>query len=140
MEKLDDLELLELTDKSGMLKLAASFPKLLLEGTESRWVIKPEKSRKITNVVVIGYGGSAISGDILRNWLIQRATVPLEVCRDLELPAYAGEDTLAVCVSYSGETVESLKLLDSAIKACSQVVAITSGGTMGEVCSVSPWG
>jgi glucose/mannose-6-phosphate isomerase len=135
MQILDDLKLFESRDRSGMLRLVESFPDLLAEGLECRWEIQPKGPiEKPSNVIIIGYGGSAISGDILRNWLSRRATIPIDICRDLELPAYAGEGTLAVCVSYSGETEESLKLLEAAIKAGCQVVFVTSGGIMSEIC------
>ena len=134
MKDLDDPALLESTDKSGMLGLVASFPDLLTEGLEYGWTVEPKESWKIpSNVLIVGYGGSAISGDILRNWLSSRTTAPIEVCRDLELPAYASKETLAICVSYSGETAESLRLLDASIKRGCNVVTITSGGFMSEL-------
>jgi glucose/mannose-6-phosphate isomerase len=118
-----------------MLRLVESFPDLLAEGLECRWEIQPKGPAETpSNVIIIGYGGSAISGDILRNWLSKKAAVPVEVCRDLQLPAYAGRETLAICVSYSGETGESLKLLEEAIKAGCQIAAVTSGGAMSEIC------
>jgi len=136
MQILDDLRLLESRDRSGMLRLVESFPDLLAEGLECRWEIQPKGPiEKPSNVIIIGYGGSAISGDILRDWLSRRTTIQIEICRDLELPTYAGEGTLAICVSYSGETEESLKLLEAAIKAGCQVAVATSGGIMSEICN-----
>jgi len=136
MQILDDLRLLESRDKSGMLRFVESFPDMLAEGLECRWEIQPKGPReKPSNVIITGYGGSAISGDILRNWLSKRATVPIEVCRDLEFPTYAGRETLVICVSYSGETEESLRMLEAAIKAGCRLSIVTSGGTMSEICS-----
>jgi glucose/mannose-6-phosphate isomerase len=135
MKDLDDPALLGSIDKSGMLRLVASFPDLLIEGLEHGWAVEPRELGKApSNVLIVGYGGSAIAGDILRNWLSRKSTVPVEVCRDLELPAYTSKETLAICVSYSGETAESLRLLEASIKGGCNVVAITSGGFMSELC------
>ena len=135
MLELDDSTYLEYHDRSGMLKLVESSPQLLIEGLGSKWTIEPREPRKkFSNVAIIGYGGSAISGDVLRNSCFRRTNVPIEVCRDLELPSYINGKTLVICISYSGETEELLKLLEESVKVGSEVVGITSGGTMSDFC------
>ncbi len=135
MKNLDDSMIFESIDRSGMLKLVENFPDLLVEGLECGWAIEPGALRQsLSNVLVAGYGGSAISGDILRDWFSKKSKVPVEVCRGLRLPGYVDERTLVMGVSYSGETEESLMLLASSVKAGCKVAAVTSGGTMSELC------
>ena len=55
-------------------------------------------------------GGSAIGGDLLKDWSRNRIAVPIEVCREYSLPEYANKNTLVFVVSYSGETEESLSV------------------------------
>jgi len=88
MNTLDDLELVNSKDKFGMLKHISSFSDLLLEGLEYARKFQVEQSDLPSNVLILGYGGLAISGDILRNWLFKKIVVPVEICRDLELPGY----------------------------------------------------
>lgn len=133
MNTLDDLELVNSRDKSGMLKHISSFSDLLLEGLEYARKFQVEQSELPSNVLILGYGGSAISGDILRNWLFKKIAVPVEICRDLELPGYINKKTLVICISYSGET-QTLRLLGETINTGSKMAAVTSGGTMSKLC------
>jgi len=80
------------------------------------------------NIVIAGMGGSAIGGEILRDWLRDESSIPIEVCNDYALPAYTNEHTLVFAVSYSGETEETLTAFADAIRRKCMVIAITSGG------------
>jgi glucose/mannose-6-phosphate isomerase len=83
---------------------------------------------KIDNIIVTGLGGSAISGDILRNFLNSELEIPLAVNRTYQLPPYAGKNTLVIASSYSGNTEETISAFKSAIdKGCS-IIAMTTGG------------
>jgi glucose/mannose-6-phosphate isomerase len=75
-------------------------------------------------------GGSAIGGDLLHDWLLDHVFIPVEVCRDYALPAYANGETLVFIVSYSGETEETLSALLDAVKRKCIIVAIASGGSL----------
>lgn len=81
-----------------------------------------------TNMIIAGMGGSAIGGDLLKDWLYDRVSIPISVCRDYVLPGYANEDTLVVAVSYSGETEETLSAFLEAVKRRCMVMTISSGG------------
>ena len=139
--KLDDSRFLKSVDKSGMLELCLKTNEFCNEAIAlARRFRLPEraqvsKSRQIVyrkpgNVVIVGMGGSAIGGDMLHDWLLSRITVPVEVCRDYYLPAYADEKTLVFIVSYSGETEETLSAILDALKRKCMVIAIASGGTL----------
>jgi len=87
----------------------------------------------LSNVVVTGLGGSAIGGDLLRVWAAGRLAVPVLVNRDYRLPAFVGEDSLVFCVSYSGNTEETLSAYAGAREKGARVVALTSGGRLKEM-------
>jgi glucose/mannose-6-phosphate isomerase len=89
-------------------------------------VSKPE------NIVVAGMGGSAIGGDLLKDWAQDKVKVPIDVCRDYHLPAYASKKTLVLCTSYSGETEETLSVFLEALKRKCSVISLSSGGTLHE--------
>lgn len=82
------------------------------------------------NVVICGIGGSAIAGDVLADLLAPVIPVPLLVSRDVTLPGFAGKDTLAIVVSYSGNTAESLDQYDDAMRRECRIAVITSGGKL----------
>ena len=87
----------------------------------------PEKV-KPKNIVIAGMGGSAIGGEILQDWLREELPIPIEVCKDYVLPAYANEDTLFFANSYSGNTEETLSAFVEAIRRKCMAITITSGG------------
>ncbi len=89
---------------------------------------------KPRGILVVGMGGSAIGGSILKDWISESLTVPLEVCRDYRLPLYAGRESLVIAVSYSGNTEETLSSFVDAVRRGCMVVAVTSGGILGDLC------
>ena len=89
---------------------------------------------KFDKILVCGVGGSAISGDLLRDLLKNRISIPIDVCRDYHLPGYVDKDALTFCVSYSGNTEEALSQFVDCIKSKSKIIGITSGGKLEEWC------
>jgi glucose/mannose-6-phosphate isomerase len=84
----------------------------------------------VNKVVFAGMGGSAIAGDVVKDWVDGISRVPMEAVRGYHLPAYVDEDTLVFLVSYSGNTEETLScMLDAAKKGC-KMVCISSDGAM----------
>ncbi len=83
-------------------------------------------------IIVAGMGGSAIGGDLMKDWSRDKLAVPIEVCREYSLPKYANEDTLVFVVSYSGETEESLSVFLDAIKRKCMIACVSSGGKLNE--------
>jgi len=124
---LDQPEKVRTIDKSNMLELCEKTPNFCKDAIKRAKKVKiPYKLPK--NVVVIGMGGSAIGGALLKDWLYDRASVPIEICRDYILHAYADENSLVVAVSYSGETEETLSAFLEAAKQHCKIVTISSGG------------
>jgi glucose/mannose-6-phosphate isomerase len=85
---------------------------------------------KPRTIVVAGMGGSAIGGELLKDWTRDEIEVPVEVCREYSLPAYANKNTLVFVVSYSGETEETLSTFLDAMRRKCMVVSISSGGAL----------
>ena len=65
-------------------------------------------------LVVAGMGGSAIGGMLAVAALGDRASRPIIVARDYGLPAWTTTDTTVLCVSYSGDTEETLAAFEAA--------------------------
>lgn len=126
---LDDASKLRAIDKGNMISYCLD---------ASRHFSESEKiARKISltfpkpdNIIVAGMGGSAIGGELLKDWARDKTPTPIEVNRDYDLPVYANKKTLAVIVSYSGETEESLGAFLDAVKRKSMVYCISSGGRL----------
>ena len=125
-EAMDDILSMRSLDPTNLLGQLTAFPDQL---EWSRGVIFPavEGAR---NVVICGIGGSAIAGDVLVDILSPSISVPLFVSRDVVLPGFAGKDTLAIVVSYSGNTAESLDQYEDALRRGCRIAVITSGGKL----------
>lgn len=84
----------------------------------------------IQNIVLAGMGGSAFPAVFLQAW--PGTTVPFEIVRNYNLPAYVGSNTLFISSSYSGNTEETLAALDEAESRGAQIVVVAAGGKLAE--------
>ncbi|MCK4634520.1 MAG: bifunctional phosphoglucose/phosphomannose isomerase [Candidatus Aenigmarchaeota archaeon] len=89
---------------------------------------KIKLKKDVNKIVVGGMGGSAISGDILRNYLEDEIKIPVFVVRNYKMPNFVDKKTLVFMISYSGNTEESLYMMRDARRRGSQIVLLTSGG------------
>lgn len=89
--------------------------------------------REWRNVVVSGLGGSGIGGTIVQNYVTSTLTVPFTVNKTYDLPAFAGEHSLVIICSYSGNTEETISAFQQALERQAFVVCITSGGKIAEM-------
>jgi glucose/mannose-6-phosphate isomerase len=81
-------------------------------------------------LVVAGMGGSAIGGMLAVAALGDRASRPIIVARDYGLPAWTTTDTTVLCVSYSGDTEETLAAYDAAGALGARRIVSTTGGAL----------
>lgn len=86
------------------------------------------KKDQINKIIISGLGGSAISGDLLKNFLKDELTVPVIVNRNYFLPSFADEKTLLIASSYSGNTEETLASFSEAVKKGCRIICISTGG------------
>jgi len=136
---LDEMEEVKRIDKSDILGHCLKTPEYCEDAIQLAKQIKipsqvkiSEKTsiryRKPRNIIIAGMGGSAIGGEMLRDWLRDELHLPIEVCRDYFLPAYADENTLVFAISYSGNTEETLNAFLDAIHRKCMTITVTSGG------------
>lgn len=76
-------------------------------------------------IAICGMGGSALAGDIIKTWLKRDELV---IHRDFHTPSPAPEHIIAV--SYSGNTEETLSVVEDALKKNIPLIFIASGGTL----------
>jgi glucose/mannose-6-phosphate isomerase len=118
-------------DKSGMLEHLHGFPEQCQKAWEK--VVKlelPREYTKVSNVVIVGMGGSAIGGDMVRRLALAESKVPVWVHRDYGLPAFVDATSLVIASSYSGNTEETLSGFTKASGNRAKKLVITSGGRL----------
>lgn len=130
-----DINEIAKVDSSGMYDLVKGFTRQLREGKEiTEGVDIPDSIMEgVTQVVVIGMGGSAIAGDLVRCFSLSESKVPVSVIRNYDLPSSVGENSLVIASSFSGNTEETLSGLKKALSRGATVVCITSGGQVEEI-------
>jgi glucose/mannose-6-phosphate isomerase len=83
-------------------------------------------------LTVAGMGGSGIGGALARAALGDRASRPIVLARGYALPAWTTPDSTVLCVSYSGNTEETLALYEAAGALGARRVVATTGGKLAE--------
>jgi glucose/mannose-6-phosphate isomerase len=126
---LDIVEKISAVDKSGMLNFSVNAAKHYREAAQIAEKINVDYP-KPDNIIVAGLGGSAIGGDLLKDWAKGQLKVPIEVSREYKLPAYANKKTLVFITSYSGDTEETLSSFLDALKRKCMIYCISSGGAL----------
>jgi glucose/mannose-6-phosphate isomerase len=126
---LDDMGKIKEIDKSDMLLFCVDAAKHYQAAAEAAKKISLNYS-KPENIIVAGMGGSAIGGELLKDWVRGKVQVPIEVSRAYSLPAYANEKSLVLVVSYSGETEETLSSFLDAVRRGCMVFCVSSGGSL----------
>jgi len=87
-------------------------------------------------LVVAGMGGSGIGGLLARAALGDRASRPIVVTRDYALPPWASPESVVLCISYSGDTEETLAAYDAAGAVGARRIVVTTGGALAEAARV----
>lgn len=132
MKSLDDQGAYQELDRSDMLGRIEELPQQCLRAWDNAMSLDlpSHYPRRVQGVVILGMGGSAIGGELVRTLVEGQSRVPIWVNRGYDLPAFVNEDTLVIGSSYSGNTEETLSAFGSAKKRGSLLVAITTGGKL----------
>jgi glucose/mannose-6-phosphate isomerase len=128
---LDGRALIERLDGRGLLGLIEALPEQCAEAWEAAGPFElPEAHCGARELVVLGMGGSAIAGDVVRSLAAVAGRKPVTVVRGYDLPPFVGEETLVVACSHSGNTEETLSAFEAALDAGAKVAVVTTGGRL----------
>ncbi len=87
--------------------------------------------KNIDHVVFAGMGGSGTIGDMVSS-ILSKNDIHTTVIKGYLLPKTVDENTLVVTTSISGNTKETLTVLDNSLKTNAKIIALSSGGDMEE--------
>ena len=115
-----------------MRRIILEFPKQFEIGIKAAKNIFLEPGKLMRwpeNIIICGMGGSALPGDILVTLR------PLDVFsyKSYCLPPQARNESLIICISYSGDTEETLSSFNEAFSRKLPVISITTGGKLAEL-------
>jgi len=131
MVNLDDPKIYQQTDSSGMLSHLHEFPEQCQQAWEKIMSFNlPPEYKKTERVIILGMGGSAIGGDLVRRLALAESKAPVWVQRDYSLPPFIDENTLVIASSYSGNTEETLSAFTQSLKTKAKKLVLTTGGRL----------
>lgn len=87
----------------------------------------------INHIVFVGMGGSGVIGDTLSS-ILSKTRTHICVIKGYHLPTTVDSHTLVVATSVSGNTQETLTVIDKAKKANCKIAAFSSGGKLEKYC------
>ncbi len=122
---------IEKYDLQKMYKIYDKWPEIARQSFESNQ--EPVNFNNIDHIVFAGMGGSGAIGDIF-SAILSKTKIHVNVVKGYLLPTTVDSNTLVITVSVSGNTAETLSILDSAYKTKCKIIAFSSGGKMLEYC------
>lgn len=133
MTDLDNWALFHEIDPDDMLSRIAE----LLQQCHDAWanvqnLELPPEYCQVNRIVVLGMGGSAIGGDLLRALAEPECALPIVTNRDYTVPAFVNAETLVIASSYSGNTEETLAAFKESRKRGAALLAITTDGKLAQ--------
>ncbi|MCX5992833.1 MAG: bifunctional phosphoglucose/phosphomannose isomerase [Chloroflexi bacterium] len=134
MVNLDDSSVYTSLDKFGMGTQIRGLPNQCRQAWDkaSKFVL-PSGYSDVDKVVILGMGGSAIGGDLLRGLAAPLSRPLVLVHRDYDLPAWVDDKTLVIGASYSGNTEETISGFTQALKKGCKKLVISTGGRLTEL-------
>jgi len=131
MVNLDDLSIYTSLDKSGMRLQIHGLPGQCREAWNKALQFQlPAEYAKVNKILILGMGGSAIGGDLLKSLGGATSTPLIVVHRDYDLPGWVDDNTLVVASSYSGNTEETLSGFTAALDNKCKKLVISTGGRL----------
>ena len=127
-----DKETLEKYDPSGMHKVYDRWPEIAREAYESD--LEPVDFNEIDHIVFAGMGGSGAIGDLFAS-VLSKTDIHVNVVKGYLLPKTVDKNTLVVCTSASGNTVETLAIVRSAKELGCKIICFSSGGQLEKFCN-----
>src|SRR4030042_429394 len=129
MVNLDDIQIYKVLDPENMREHLHGLPQQCRAAwRKTKYFQLPKDYAKIDKVIILGMGGSAIGGDLVRSLFLSKKKPITVVNRDYELPAFVDDRTLVIASSYSGNTEETLSAFSQALqKKCKKLVMTTDG-------------
>ncbi|BDQ31799.1 SIS domain-containing protein [Nitrosopumilus zosterae] len=126
--KLEDLRKI---DVKGMYKIYDEWPKIARESYFSN--LSEINFERCSHIVFAGMGGSGAIGDIF-SAILSKTNTHVTVVKGYHLPRTVDSKSVVVITSISGNTVETLAMLDDARRIGSKIIAFSDGGRIYEIC------
>jgi glucose/mannose-6-phosphate isomerase len=123
---------IENIDKKEMYKVYDKWSEIAKNTYEENW--KSLEYENIDHIVFAGMGGSGSIGDIF-SAILSQTKLHVTVVKGYALPKTVDKNSLVVVTSVSGNTAEALSILDQAKSLDCNLIAVSSGGKIEQICN-----
>jgi glucose/mannose-6-phosphate isomerase len=123
---------IENIDKKEMYKIYDKWSEIAKNTYEENW--KSLKYENIDDIVFAGMGGSGSIGDIF-SAILSQTKLHVTIVKGYALPKTVDKNSLVVITSVSGNTAEALSILDQAKSSNCNLIAVSSGGKIEQICN-----
>ena len=114
-------------DSKLMFETYDKWPEISLDSYNSNLI--PLDFSPVKEIVFVGMGGSGAINECFQA-ILTKTKIHVSVVKGYHLPKTVNKDTLVVFTSVSGNTVETLSVLDLALKKNCKIIGFSSGGKM----------
>jgi glucose/mannose-6-phosphate isomerase len=131
MSVLDDPTTYQRLDPQEMRAIIRDLPRQCRDAWQEAQAFElPADYGDVDKVAILGMGGSAIAGDLLRALAALESPVPIFGHRGYDPPLLVDGQTLLIASSYSGNTEETLSAFQAALGSDAKKLVITTGGQL----------
>jgi len=122
---------LERIDEKKMYQIYDEWPNLARQSIES----EPQRIqvKNIDHIIFAGMGGSGSIGDVISS-ILSKEDIHVTIVKGYHLPSNLNSNSLVITTSVSGNTKETLTILENAKNTDATVAAFSSGGVMEDFC------
>ena len=121
-------------DKEKMLKIYDKWPEFAEKSFKKFSNISDYKN--IDHIVFCGMGGSGALGDVFAS-ILSKTKIHTTIVKGYTLPNTVSKNSLVIIVSVSGNTVETLSILNEAIRLDCKIIGFSSGGRVEKICKIN---
>ncbi|MBN1375526.1 MAG: bifunctional phosphoglucose/phosphomannose isomerase [Dehalococcoidia bacterium] len=131
MTNLDEQELYSRNDPSCMGAQIRGLPAQCKRAWDKASSFQlPARFSDVDKVVILGMGGSAIGGDLVRALTAHLTRPMISINREYDLPGWVDSKTLVIASSYSGNTEETISAFTQALNSNCRKLVISTGGSV----------
>ena len=127
-----NLETLKKIDSEKMFEVYDKWPQIGEKQYNSDFELVENSNPE--HIVFAGMGGSGAISDLFAS-ILSKTNVHVDVVKGYVLPKTVDSDSLVVTTSISGNTIETLSVLEQAKKIGCNTIAFSDGGKMQKICN-----
>ena len=125
------IEKLEKIDQSNMHKIYDKWPSIARSAFDRD--IEKLNMGVVPHIVFAGMGGSGTIGDVFSS-ILSKTDIHVDVVKGYHLPNTVKENSLLVCTSVSGNTIETNSILEEGISLGCKIISFSNEGKIKRKC------